>query len=50
MNSLLECRATIRHPPIPSAGARNAVGIVSQSGNLGIALAQGVERGRRSAA
>lgn len=45
VNALLDCRATFMDiTPIPRP-ERNAVGIVSQSGALGMALAQGVVRG-----
>jgi acyl-CoA synthetase (NDP forming) len=45
VNALLDSRVTfIDMTPIPPPG-RNAVGIVSQSGALGLALAQGVVRG-----
>jgi len=44
-NALLDCRATFMDiTPIPRP-ERHAVGIVSQSGALGMALAQGVVRG-----
>ena len=45
VNALLDSRATFMDiTPIPKPG-RNAVGIISQSGALGMALAQGVMRG-----
>jgi acetate---CoA ligase (ADP-forming) len=44
-NALLDCRATFMDiTPIPRP-ERHAVGIISQSGALGMALAQGVVRG-----
>ena len=45
MNALLDSRATFMDiTPIPKP-ERNAVGVISQSGALGMALAQGVVRG-----
>jgi acyl-CoA synthetase (NDP forming) len=45
VNALLDCRSTFMDiTPIPRP-ERNAVGVISQSGALGMALAQGVVRG-----